>query len=218
MHVAIFDAGDGEEVLDGVDQPERVVVNGVRELEPFRVLELLPTIAQHRGRPRDRGEGRPQVMADGSKQVGTQLLVFGEHGGLLPLPRRLVALEGECALADDRQDDGVLERLELASLQIDAHDAEYLVSRTYRKVEALRLWQGVSARPGVLVVVERPRRHGAFVFGEQGCTVVFGPCALIQRLSEQVAVCGVEDDVEFEELHELAHGDARSCLGSLGPL
>ena len=157
-------------------------------------------------------------MADGSKQVGAQLLVFGEYGGLLPLPRRLVALEGECALADDRQDDGVLERLELAPLQVDAHDAEYLVARAHRKVEALRLWQGVSARPGVLVVVESPRRHGSLVFGEQGRAVVFGPGALIQRLPEQVAVCGVEDDVEPEELHELAHGDARSCLGSLGPL
>ena len=57
----------------------------------------------------------------------------------------------------------MLERLEHASLQIDAHDAEHLVARAHRKVEALRLWQGVSARPGVLVVVESPRCYGAFV-------------------------------------------------------
>ena len=63
-YAAVLDAGDGEQVLDGVDQPEGVIVDGVGKITALLGRELLVVLLKDRRGSGDRREGRSQVMPD----------------------------------------------------------------------------------------------------------------------------------------------------------
>ena len=91
----------------------------------------------------------------------------------------------------------MLEGFDLAPLQGDTDDTEYLVAGANREVEAARLRQGPRACARALVVGVGPGCNGALVVGEQRRGSVFGASGLIERLAERAVFGGVEDHVEF---------------------
>lgn len=91
----------------------------------------------------------------------------------------------------------MLESFDLAPLQGDADDTEYLVAGANREVETARLRQGPRACARALVVGVGLGCNGALVVGEQRRGSVFGASGLIERLVERAVFGGVEDHVEF---------------------
>ena len=67
----------------------------------------------------------------------------------------------------------------------------------------------------MLVVGEGPGGNRALVLRENARRSVLRPGGLVERVSQQVSACRVEDDVEPQELDELAHGHAGAALEAL---
>ena len=104
-HTATLELGDGEQILDGGVEPQRIRANGKEQAAARLGIEHRGAgralIEQDIGIARNTGERRTQIVRDGAQQVGAQLFVFGEHRRLLAGLHGAGAIECQLAFAHD---------------------------------------------------------------------------------------------------------------------
>ena len=95
VDAAVFELGDGEQVLHGRVEPYRIGPDIPGELVALLVTERRPVGDEHVGIARDRCQRGAKVVRDRSQEIRPQLLVFCQDRRLLAFGERLEAADGK---------------------------------------------------------------------------------------------------------------------------
>ncbi len=145
LHSPVLHTADGKQILDQIDQPDRIVINVGIELTACRFIKSLLRIHQHARVSGNGSQRRSQIMRNRTQKIGAQLLILRFHCRLFFIFDGADVFHRKLALADDRAHDAFRELIESGIARQNTDRPIRMTSLIKRSVAAAGA--GIDGRP-----------------------------------------------------------------------